>query len=132
MNASSTFTRITPDMIRLLFAQTGGTHPTFNPLDADNPDNDLSSVDARRAGYSMMLTRGVFRRGGAPQADREWDVVAVADPHGFATDTQLSGQLRRFWQFSIGERAGSNGPAQRLLHLRNQAERSADALERAR
>jgi cytochrome c peroxidase len=81
---------ITPAMIGKLFAATNGTHPIFNPLDADNPDDDLSSVDARRAGYSMMLTRGVFRRGGAPRAEREWDVVAVDDPHGFA-NTNRSG-----------------------------------------
>ena len=75
---------ITPDTIRFLFAQTGGTHPIFNSLDADNPGNDLSTVEARWEGYSMLLTRGVFRRGGAPKADREWDVIAVDDPHGFA------------------------------------------------
>jgi mono/diheme cytochrome c family protein len=80
---------ISPDTIRSLFAQTGGTHPIFNPLDADNPDQDLSSVEARRAGYSMMLTRGVFRRGGAPRADREWDIVAVDDPLGFANSNRI-------------------------------------------
>jgi hypothetical protein len=37
----------------------------------------------------MMLTRGVFRRGGAPRADREWDVVAVDDPHGFANSNRI-------------------------------------------
>ena len=31
--------------------QTGGTHPVFNPLDANNPDMaDVSTVEARRAG----------------------------------------------------------------------------------
>ena len=74
---------------RELFARTNGTHPIFNPLDADNPDADLSTVAARRAGYSMMLTRGVFRRGGAPRAEREWDVVDVDDPHGFATASRI-------------------------------------------
>jgi len=80
---------ISPDTIRLLFAQSGGTHPIFNPLDADNPDRDLSSVQAKQAGYSMMLTRGVFRRGGAPRAEREWDVVAVDDPHGYANVNRI-------------------------------------------
>lgn len=75
---------INPGTIRLLFARTGGTHPIFNPLDANNPERDLSSVQARRAGYSMLLSRGVFRRGGAPRAEREWDVIAVDDPHGYA------------------------------------------------
>jgi hypothetical protein len=80
---------ITPATIGLLFASTGGTHPIFNPLDADNPQADLSTVQARRAAYSMMLTRGVFRRGGAPKAQREWDVVEADDPHGFATTDRI-------------------------------------------
>ena len=67
---------ITPETIRSLFAQTGGTHPIFNPLDADNPDADLSSAQARSVGYSMMQTRGVFRRGGASATVREWDVIS--------------------------------------------------------
>ena len=52
---------INPNAIQLLFVLTGGTHPIFNPLDANNPDADLSTPVARWAGYSMMLTRGVFR-----------------------------------------------------------------------
>jgi hypothetical protein len=80
---------INPSTISLLFELTGGTHPIFNALDANNPDNDLSTVEARRANYSMMLTRGVFRRGGAPRADREWDEIAVDDPHGFANVNRL-------------------------------------------
>ena len=72
-----------------LFDETGGTHPVFNPLDANNPNADLSTVEAREAGYSMLLSRGVFRRGGAPRAEREWDLVAVDDPHGFANLTRL-------------------------------------------
>src|SRR5262245_33353574 len=82
--------RINPDAIQLLFFLTGGTHPIFNPLDADNPDTaDFTTVGGRLAAYSMMLTRGVFRRGGAPRATREWDVVAVDDPHGFANPNRL-------------------------------------------
>ena len=80
---------MTPGTIRRLFARTNGTHPIFNRLDADNPDADLSTVEARRAAYSMMLTRGVFRRGGAPRAEREWDVIDVDDPHGFANTSNI-------------------------------------------
>ena len=49
---------ITPEMIRLRFAQTGGMHPIFNPLDADNPNRDLSFVEARREAYSTLLKGG--------------------------------------------------------------------------
>lgn len=81
---------ITPSTLQRLFDETGGTHPVFNPLDANNPGMNLSTVAARRAAYSMVLNRGVFRRGGALRTDREWDLVAVDDPHGFANLTRLA------------------------------------------
>jgi cytochrome c peroxidase len=80
---------INPGTIRLLFARTGGTHPIFNALDANNPERDLSTLEARRVGYSMLLSRGVFRRGGVPRAEREWDVIAVDDPHGYANVNRI-------------------------------------------
>ncbi|HLM54639.1 MAG TPA: hypothetical protein VK422_00825, partial [Pyrinomonadaceae bacterium] len=46
---------------------------------------DFETVEGRLAAYSMLLSRGVFRRGGAPRADRDWDLVAVDDPHGYAS-----------------------------------------------
>lgn len=75
---------ITPGTLQRLFDETEGTHPIFNLLDANNPNMDVSTVDARRAAYSMLLSRGVFRRGGAPRPDSEWELIAVDDPHGFA------------------------------------------------
>jgi cytochrome c peroxidase len=80
---------ITPGTIQRLFDESGGTHPIFNVLDANHPNADLSTVEAREAGYSMLLSRGVFRRGGVLRAEREWDLVAVDDPHGFASLTRL-------------------------------------------
>ena len=82
---------INPDTIQRLFDQTAGMHPIFNPLDANtNNPADLSSVEGREAGYSMLLSRGVFRRGGLLKAEpREWDLVGVDDPHGLADLTRL-------------------------------------------
>jgi cytochrome c peroxidase len=126
---------INPIAIKLLFAVTGGTHPIFNPLDANNPNADLSTVAARKDAYSMMLTRGVFRRGGAPRAVREWDVVAVDDPHGFAT-ADLIVQWRRVMptiNFHLGSATvnwdGGNsvtvgGVLDQLAGLENQARRN--------
>lgn len=122
---------ISPDTIRALFAQTGGTHPIFNPLDADNPNQDLSSVEARQAAYSMLLTRGVFRRGGAPRANREWDVVVVDDPHGFA-NSNLIVQWRRVMptiNFSLGSAtvawdSGNTQGVDQIAGLVNQATRN--------
>jgi cytochrome c peroxidase len=122
---------ISPDTIRDLFARTNGTHPIFNPLDADNPEADLSTVAARRAGYSMMLSRGVFRRGGAPRAEREWDVVDVDDPHGFATVARIV-QWRRTMptiNFHVGSATvawdgGNTIGTDQLAGLTNQATRN--------
>lgn len=122
---------ITPETIRRLFLATSGTHPIFNPLDADNPDQDFSTVQARWANYSMLLTRGVFRRGGAPRADREWDVVAVEDPHGFANTNRLV-QWRRAQptiNFNLGSvtvawDGGNTVSADQVANLTNQATRN--------
>jgi hypothetical protein len=127
---------INPNAIQLLFFLTGGTHPIFNRLDADNPDTaDLTTVTGRWAAYTMMLTRGVFRRGGAPPSTREWDVIAVDDPHGFASPTQIV-QWRRAMptiNFHLGSGTvnwdGSNNIPQQVnadqaLGLENQARRN--------
>jgi cytochrome c peroxidase len=76
---------ITPHSLQRLFRKTDGLHPVFNPLDANNPTTgDFTTEHGRRAAYSMLLKHGVFRRGGAPRANSEWELIAVDDPHGFA------------------------------------------------
>jgi cytochrome c peroxidase len=90
---------INPGTLQRLFSETGGTHPVFNKLDANNPDAIPAEPTEEQllASYSMLLSRGVFRRGGAPLATRrddgtlvrEWDLIAVEDPHGFANLNRL-------------------------------------------
>jgi cytochrome c553 len=80
---------ITPTLIKRRFLATGGAHPLFNKLDANNPNLDLSTVMKRKAGYSLLL-QGLFRRGGAVRAERNFDVVAVDDPNGVGSPTVFS------------------------------------------
>ncbi len=80
---------LTPGTLQRLFDETDGTHPVFNLLDANNPNMDVSTPEARLAAYSMLLSRGVFRRGGAPRPNSEWELIAVDDPHGFANLNRL-------------------------------------------
>jgi cytochrome c peroxidase len=75
--------------IQSRFDETAGLDPIFNLLDANNPSAPVNTVKARRAAYSMLLTRGVFRRGGAPRSDAEWELIAAQDPHGFASLTRI-------------------------------------------
>lgn len=81
---------INPGTLQHLFDETGGTHPVFNKLDADNPDNmGDSTPEALLKAYSMLLSRGVFRRGGTPRANSEWELIAADDPHGYANVNRL-------------------------------------------
>jgi hypothetical protein len=75
---------INPGTLQRLFNETDGKHPVFNTLDANNPNMDVSTSQSRRAAFSMLLNRGVFRRGGVPRPNSEWELIAVDDPHGFA------------------------------------------------
>jgi cytochrome c peroxidase len=82
---------ITPATLQRLFDESEGGHPVFNALDANNPDvlPTITTVEESMAAYSMLLSRGVFRRGGTPQANAEWELIAVDDPHGFASLSRL-------------------------------------------
>lgn len=81
---------INPGTLQHLFDETAGTHPVFNKLDANNPDNmGGTSPEALLKAYSMLLSRGVFRRGGAPRANSEWELIAAEDPHGYANLNRL-------------------------------------------
>ena len=80
---------INPGTLQEIFDETDGTDPVFNLLDADNPNMDVSTTEARLAAYSMLLRYGVFRRGGAPRPNSEWELIAVDDPHGFANLNRL-------------------------------------------
>jgi hypothetical protein len=79
----------------------------------------------------MMLTRGVFRRGGAPRAEREWDVIEVDDPHGFANVNRIV-QWRRVMptiNFHLGSATvnwdgGNSIGTDQLAGLTNQAARN--------
>ena len=72
---------IRPVDVELKFFLSHGTDPIFNALDANNPNPDVSSLQAKRASYSM-LRKGLFRRGGNVPANAEYDIVAFDDPLG--------------------------------------------------
>lgn len=85
---------IRPIDANLMFLATEGTHPLFNIIDANTPTSDVSTVEARRASYSMLL-QGKFLRLRKPPAPvppappREFEVIAANDPFGFGTTANL-------------------------------------------
>lgn len=72
---------IRPSDVELKFFLSRGADPIFNALDADNPNPDVSSLQAKRASYSM-LRKGLFRRGGTVPANAEYQIVKFDDPLG--------------------------------------------------
>jgi hypothetical protein len=82
---------VTPQGIQERFDATRGTDPIFRLNDGSNsPNADVSSVAARRAAYSMLLSRGLIRVGIGVPDTAEFELVAVDDPYGFASATELS------------------------------------------
>src|SRR5262245_57213467 len=70
-----------PFDVELKFWLSQGLDPIFNLLDANSPNADVSSVEARYESYSM-LRKGLFRRGGTVPASAEFEIIAVDDPLG--------------------------------------------------
>ncbi|ABC82710.1 hypothetical protein [Anaeromyxobacter dehalogenans] len=82
---------VTPARLRDRFDATGGTDPIFRPVDgATSPDADVSTVEARRSAYALLLSRGLIRIGLGVPPDAEFELVDVQDPYGHASADELS------------------------------------------
>src|SRR5262245_949285 len=82
---------VTPAGLRARFVATAGTDPIFRTNDGSNsPQADVSTVEARRAAYSMLLTKGLIRVGLPIPSTAEFDLVDVRDPYGYASAAELS------------------------------------------
>ena len=82
---------VTPKNIRARFDATKGTDPIFRTNDGSNsPTADVSTVEARRSAYSMLLNKGLLRVGIGIPGNAEFELVAVDDPYGHASASDLS------------------------------------------
>ena len=82
----------TPSHIQQHFDVDGGiSDPLFRPVDGANcPDLDVSTEEARRAAYSLLLTKGLIRFSRPVRADAEFQVTAIDDPYSCSTPDLLS------------------------------------------
>ncbi|MEP7053039.1 MAG: hypothetical protein ABJB12_21925 [Pseudomonadota bacterium] len=82
---------VTPVSLKVRFLLTAGTDPIFRVNDGSNsPNADVSTVAARRAAYSMLLSKGLIRVGLGIPTSAEFSLAAVDDPYGFASAAELS------------------------------------------
>jgi cytochrome c peroxidase len=82
---------ITPRGVQLRFLLTAGTDPIFRTNDGSNsPTADVSTPRARRAAYSMLLSKALIRVGLGIPDGAEFELAAVDDPYGYASSGELS------------------------------------------
>jgi len=82
---------VTPQSIQQRFNATAGLDPVFRTNDgATSPHADVSTLDARRKAYGMLLSKGLFRVGIGIPAGAEFELAEVDDPYGYASATELS------------------------------------------
>lgn len=88
---------VTPPHIQERFAATHGEDPIFRPVDgAVCPTADVSTEEARRDAYSMLLDRGLIRVSIGVPPNAEFVVTKIRDPHHCAeTTTQGLALFRR-------------------------------------
>ncbi len=82
---------ITPAGLQQVFAASKGLDPVFRPNDgANSPNADVSTLEKRRAAYSMLLNKGVIRVGLPIPANAEFTLTQAEDPYSFASKSELS------------------------------------------
>src|SRR5580765_871242 len=87
----STGWTLAPAEIRRRFEKTAGLDPLFRTNDgSDSPFADVSTLEARRAAYGMLLAKGLIRVGIGIPYSAEFTLEAADDPYGFATAKELS------------------------------------------
>lgn len=87
-HVSSTAWTISPPEVQSRFNATNGTDPIFRTVDGANcPSADVSTVAARRAAYSQLLSKGLLRISLSVPAGADFQIVAVSDPYNCAETT---------------------------------------------
>lgn len=94
---------VTPLHIQARFDATGGTDPIFRPVDgATCPTADVSTVDARRNAYSLLLAKGLIRIDRPLPPNAEFSIVAIDDPYGCSNSSDVSVYRRPLPSTNLG------------------------------
>jgi cytochrome c peroxidase len=73
------------------FEDSCGEDPLFRTVDgSNNPNADVSDLDAKRSAYSLLLDKGLIRINRAIPAGAQFELVGVEDPYGNSTAGGIS------------------------------------------
>jgi cytochrome c peroxidase len=87
---------IAPAEVRERFEGTGGLDPLFRTNDGSNcAGSDVSTIQARRDAYSLLLTKGLIRVALDVPARAEFEIVAVDDPYRCGEPLTKASMYRR-------------------------------------
>ena len=76
--------------VQARFEDSCGLDPIFRPVDgSNNPTADVSTIEARREAYSLLLNKGLIRVQLNVPATAQFEVIAVEDPYGNSTAQPL-------------------------------------------
>jgi cytochrome c peroxidase len=82
---------VTPPHIQSRFTATHGTDPIFRPNDGSGcPTQDVSTEDARRQAYSLLLSKGLIRIEVGVPANAEFTVLNAENPYGCTSLNAIS------------------------------------------
>ena len=86
---------VIPSHIQVRFNLTHGTDPIFRTNDGSGcPTQDVSTEDARRAAYSLLLAKGLIRVEMAVPANAEFTVLNNDNPYGCTSTSAISAYRR--------------------------------------
>jgi hypothetical protein len=87
---------ITPAGVRDRFAATGGLDPIFRANDGSNCEGaDVSTLAAREAAFSLLLSRGLIRVGLDVPPGAEFIIESVDDPYECGASLSAASMYRR-------------------------------------
>lgn len=123
---------ITPQGVQQRFETTQGTDPIFRTNDGANcADADVSTVAARRAAYSLLLSKGLIRVELPVPAKADFNVLSVVNPYGCSDKQKVSVYRRPLPSTNLRflttvmwdgrESQAGNTLEQNLLHQANSA-----------
>jgi cytochrome c peroxidase len=86
---------VTPPHIQDRFNATNGTDPIFRPTDGSGcPTQDVSTLEARRNAYSLLLDKGLIRIEVQVPANAEFTVLNNDNPYGCTSTSAISAYRR--------------------------------------
>lgn len=87
---------ITPADVQAKFAASAGTDPIFRTNDGSNcPSADVSTVKARRAAYSQLLSKALIRISIAVPPGAQFQIIGIQDPYNCPETTSSAPALFR-------------------------------------